>query len=304
MTFHKYKKIRILGHNDNKDIFLHPDDIIVEQEKVDGANFRYMIGNDRIIFGSRTQELHDNGSHEYQKNFNRCIQYIAEKMKNIKPEHKGLLFYGENCIKHSLSYDWDKIPPFLGFDILDIEEEEFLSYEEVKTIYDSYDIPMVPLIKICKASEVGEINDASVPISEYASKLDPNMKAEGVVFKNTNRQLYAKYVTDKFKEVNADTFGGTPKYGVGETAKLVLKYCTNARIDKHIFKLIDEDVPLDMPMMKYLPTAVFRDIWEEHWEDMIINHKYVIDVGDFKKSVTKRCLAVLRQVITNQALVN
>ncbi len=45
-NFIKYKKIRQLGHEENKHIFLDPDDEIVIEEKVDGANFRFMVSED------------------------------------------------------------------------------------------------------------------------------------------------------------------------------------------------------------------------------------------------------------------
>ena len=71
MTFKTYNKIKIVGDFDNKGIFDNPEDEIVIEEKIDGANFRFMIKGDDIIFGSRTQELTENKEHKYQKNFNR-----------------------------------------------------------------------------------------------------------------------------------------------------------------------------------------------------------------------------------------
>lgn len=52
MTFKKYPKIYQVGHKETQGIFENPDDEIIIQEKVDGANFRFMFKNGKIIVGS------------------------------------------------------------------------------------------------------------------------------------------------------------------------------------------------------------------------------------------------------------
>lgn len=304
MTFHKYHKIRELGHEENKEIFLHPDDKILIEEKIDGANFRFMITDDNIVFGSRTQELLPDVDHKFQKNFERCIHHVKELLAKavFKKEHRHKIYYGECCVKHTMNYDWEKMPPFLGFDIKDIKEERYVDYTNRVRFFTDLGLQQVPLVEICTAKEILEINDDRVPESYYASPSSKDTKAEGIVFKNYDKQIFAKYVRDVFKEKNAEIFGGSPKFGVGIEATLCLKYCTNARIDKNIFKLLDDDEKLELGLMKLLPNKVFKDIWEEHWEEIILDKKLIIDVGNFKKLVTKRCLSVLKQVVTNNAL--
>ena len=78
--FTKYKKIKRLGDEENKEIFADKEDLIYIQEKVDGANFRfYITEKGELIFGSRTQEIReDDKSH---KNFMRAVNHIREKLK-------------------------------------------------------------------------------------------------------------------------------------------------------------------------------------------------------------------------------
>ena len=127
-NFHKYHKIKQLGDEENKDIFLVPTDQIAIEEKVDGANFRFIIKDVKIIFGSRTQQLTSDEGEEtnISKNFQRCVKHILETVwSNIditeSPLFKSLIFYGENMVKHTMNYDWEKMPPFLGFDILTLQ---------------------------------------------------------------------------------------------------------------------------------------------------------------------------------------
>ena len=245
------------------------------------------------------------------KQFKRCSDFVREKIKESGP---GLLphaiYYGECCVQHTMSYDWEKIPPFLGFDIklMDDDATHYMEYDMKKELFEAVNLPMVPLLFKGKykdmAIKFGKIRDEVVPKSVYQSLTSKDQQAEGIVIKNYNKQLFAKYVRDAFKEANAEAFGGNPKYNKDEhndNAVVVFKYCTNARIDKMIFKLIDEGLKLEMPLMKVLPTRVYADIMEEEWENVVYS-KWVIDFSKLKRLITKRCLAVLQQVLVNNSL--
>jgi len=71
-----------------------------------------------------------------------------------------------------------------------------------------------------------------------------------------------------------------------------------------IFKLVDEGHEIDMPMMKHLPPRVYKDIWEENWEEIMNMRNKSCHFHHFKKLVTSRCLTVLKQVIINNGLSN
>jgi len=151
-NFHKYNKIRPLGHDDNKHIFEYGEDDIVLQEKIDGANFRFIIRNGKIIFGSRNQQLtSDEGvDSNVEKSFARCIEYVRERVNAQTPEYlkamEQFIFYGESCHSHSLSYDWEKIPPFLGFDMFDLKDNVYLHYSVAGNIFHEMNLPFVPII--------------------------------------------------------------------------------------------------------------------------------------------------------------
>lgn len=88
-----------------------------------------------------------------------------------------------------------------------------------------------------------------------------------------------------------------------DNTEIVFKYCTNARIEKCIFKLIDEGNKLEREMMNKLPTMVYNDIMEEEWKEITNSrNRYKIDFYNLNKLITKRCLAVLDQIIVNNAL--
>ncbi len=305
--FKKYPKIKQLGHEDNQDIFLDPEDTIYLQEKMDGANFRFMVKDGSVIFGSRTQQLtSDKGEDDNMaKNFVRSANHVRGIIVALGKPHmkalEGFMFFGECMVRHTMPYDWDKIPPYLGFDIYQFKDEVFLNQDIAKPMFEEVGLDFVPTLTPVKAYEMTKFTEDDVPLSKYPSPSSPDQKAEGVVFKNYAKQIYAKFVREAFKEANAETFGGTPKYEETDSGKIVAKYCTNPRIDKQIFSLVDHGEKLDLPLMKYLPTNVWKDIVEEHYKDILIS-KYKIDIGKIRKLVTKRCLAVLKQVMVNSSM--
>ncbi len=297
----KYPKIKVLGDKENKDMFIDDTDIITVQEKIDGANFRFQLTDNGLIFGSRTQELV--GCTEENKQWGRCIAYLQQILgKQHRSEMYKYIFYGECCTPHSTPYDWQLIPPFLGFDIYDTEQKQFLPWSIVSELYNELGLITVPTIVEMSVQELSargylmQVDDAIVPISKYY-----NGQAEGIVFKNYEKQIFAKYVTAKHKEAATKIFGGSKKWATDDTGKMVAQYCTNGRIDKMIYKLRDEGLELAMSMMKVLPSRVFEDIVEEHYRD-ILSKNHIIDVSKFRKSIAKRCLTSLKNIITLEAL--
>jgi hypothetical protein len=305
MSFKTYPKIHAIGKEEVKDILSDPNHLIVVQEKMDGANFRFMIDEDgRVRFGSRTQELEPTKEHVYAKNFNRACAYIREKINTVEDlntlRHK--IFYGECMVKHTMDYDWSTVPPFLLFDVYDIAHEFFYDFNFVQHFAETLSIKTVPHIMTVPASQIAKIDDEEVPTSKYAPR-----QAEGIVFKNYSAGLFAKFVRQEFKEKNAEAFGMSPKAAreLGEEHRLVATYCTNARIDKAVFKLLDEGNQLEMSLMKHLPMSVYLDMWEECWREIVTDRQ----LGEFspqevKKIITNRCKSVLNQTITNQTILS
>lgn len=144
----------------------------------------------------------------------------------------------------------------------------------------------------------------AIGISNYAPRSNPTQQMEGWVIKNYDKQMFCKIVTDAFKEKNAESFGGNPKYNNENDRNdgdFIFKYVTNARIEKLIFKKIDEDKPLDMTMMGELIRDTYVDIIEEEWKE-ILTSNWVLDFKNIRKKIATRVRAVLNQVITNTAL--
>ena len=305
MNFEKYHKIKILGDEDNKDLLSNPEDEIIIEEKVDGGNFRFMWDKEQgWIMGSRSLVLDkDNKNTDF---FKRCIEHVKAVLKDKKPK-ENLIFYGECMVHHSMHYDWEKIPPYLGFDIKKLTEgtSEYIDYNSKVKMFTELGLDVVPLVKKCKAKDVKKLTDESIPVSAYPSPSakDKDKQAEGIVLKNYRTQQMAKYVREKFKEVNREMFGKSKKFArqEGDEELIVATYCTNARIEKIIFKLIEEGVKLEMKMMEVMPKRVLADIYEEHWREICFSN-WSVNFRGIRKKMTSRCLKVLQQMIVNSGL--
>lgn len=307
-TFHKYPKIFALGHEENAEIFNNPDDLIWVEEKIDGANARFMIKDGRIIFGSHNCSIGDD-TQEIGGNWKRYTEFVKSK-KNLLANIKGnYIFYGEAAIKHSINYDWDKMTPFVGFDIFDLDTNKFISPSIASKMYEDMEFTFVPILNLelniltaKTANEfIKDLNDSKVPQSKFYAG-----QCEGIIFKNyySTPQIFAKYVTTKFKEVNREVFGMSKRQAraTNESSDIfIATYCTNPRIDKKIFELINEGEVLDLKLMSKLPKAVLEDIYAENWHEILTSNMN-LDLKDIRTKVPKRCLQVLKQVMINNQL--
>lgn len=297
--FKKYPKIFRLGTEETKELFSSPEDEIIIEAKYDGANTRVFIKDNQLYFGSRNREFDDE---EKEKAWYRCIQFIRNQLKNknLKPLD-GIILYVENMVQHTLVYDWERIPACLGFDIFDLRADKFLDYDEKIQMFEVLEIPIVPLVWRGKIKDCPKITDDLVPICKYAPLSKLNMKEEGLVIKNYSKGLMGKHVRDAFKEDNLKAFGMSKKFAKTDDEILMAMYVTNARIEKIIFKLLDDGHKLDMPLMHHLPKQVMEDIYEEHWKEIVWSN-WSINFKNLRQKIPKRCIAVLKQMITNNSL--
>lgn len=291
---YKYPDISRLGHDDNRDIFLFGDDTLVVEEKVDGGNGMFWLDEESgIIYeGSRNRNLIED---EDEKAFIGQRLFLREKLKD-KKLNPDYVYFIEWMQRHTVKYT--NAPDVIGLDIRpkhSMDGEEcglFIGREVREQEFDRLGIENVPLVWKGTAKELKEMEISKlIPQSKYYDGF-----AEGIVIKNYcrkardgNHQLYAKVVREEFKECNKAVFGAVRDKN-NDTNKIVDEFATEARIQKIILKLINEDGhKLETALMKYLPTTVIKDILKEEFEGLFEKYKF-IDFSQMKKIVAKMCL--------------
>lgn len=288
-----YPSLNYPGDDGTRGLFA--EGTIVIQEKLDGANFRFTWDvDDGLTFGSR--RTWDDGMNEEQ--FHEPIWYVDSYvdrgvLSDQRAEYGQLLYFGEAMMPHTISYDWEETPEFVGFDVWSVEEQRFLPTEEVYDLFEEANLPTAQLIDTVYAEDWDDY-EFDVPESEYFDG-----PAEGVVFKNHDTDTYAKYVREDFKEKNKKTFGKPKKYQESGAEKLAYQYVTEARIEKQAYKLRDEGGygSLQMEMMESLPEAVIRDMADEEAGNIFMGENWEIDTQEFRSVVSSRCAEILRRMI-------
>ena len=306
-NFHKYTKIHVAGHEDNKELLSHPEATVVVEEKIDRSNIRFMIKGGKVIFGSRTQQLtSDEGDDSnVEKGFRSCLEYVRNQINEavnegaVLSDFEGFVFYGEGGRNHAINYDLDEISPFIGFDVYKIKEGCYVDYKEAMKLFNALYLPFVPVIKECKVKDI-VWDESIVPESAYASPSSEDKRAEGVVIKKYGEPtIFTKIVREAFKEKQKLKKPRSEDYGKDEEF-LVEKYCTSARVEKMIFKLVDEGFKLEMTMMKELAKRVYLDLWEEEWNELCLS-QFKVNFKLFRGMVGKKCVKVLKQMMINNA---
>ena len=280
MTFKKYPEIERLGMDDNKDILLFPEDTLVIEEKVDGGNGSFWLEDDGIHFGSRNRDLTLLGD---AKTFAKYQMELRELLENqdekINPDY---VYYVEWMQKHTINYT--NIPSFIGLDIRlkhQINAEGFgmfLGRDTREQEFKRLNIENVPIVWRGTGIELKKLNIIDlISKSKYYDG-----KAEGIVIKNycrkhprENHQLYAKVVTDEFKEDNKAVFGSVRQKNT-DTQKIIEEFATVARIRKAILKFVNEDnMKLDLKLMHKVPTYVIKDILKEEFNNIFNKYKFI-----------------------------
>jgi hypothetical protein len=246
-------------------------------EKLDGANFSFYVDeNNELVCRSRNRELVDETG-----NFTRCVEYVKTIHVDI-PFNSGYLYFGECMTKHTIHYG--EAPTFVGFAVMDMETKEY-TYDWVY----HYHSRGVPYVEPCEVAGVDMSTYIESNLNRKSAFGDTDTIQEGLVLKCYETQEFIKFVRDQFKEDNRKAFGGklAPE---DDTGKIVLRFCTHARIEKHVYKIRDEKgMQVGFEMMQHLPKDVCDDIICE--EFMTIYGKYTtMNFKQFRKLIAKECV--------------
>jgi hypothetical protein len=293
----KYPKVHRLGKEETDGILLGECCI---QEKIDGANASIWLENGEIHCASRNNEL--------TEGFNGFVDYAKthDGIQDILKDNPDFRLYGEWLVRHSVVYNETAYKKFYLFDILidggmDGERVtgEFLPSEDVINLADEYGIERPHVFETIT-------NPSDEYLHSLAGHSQIGEKGEGVVIKNLgfrNRfgeMVYAKVVTQEFKEDNAIIFGGNNKFSDTYWEMYVInKYMTLPRVQKVMQKIqptIDER--LDMQHIPRITNSSFHDMMtEEIWE--IVKKVPAIDFKKLKILANRKAKQIYVDILNN-----
>lgn len=294
----KYLKIHSLGSPETEGIL---DEVVVVESKIDGSNFRvrYLPEENKLIFGSRNNELSNDTDEE---------QWIAIKSyKKAFKEHKesfipNVIYFSESMQKHTISYD-SGIPDTIGYDIFDLERNEFWDWKAAKQAFENIGIPFINvhyegLLKDITKEQLNEY----IKQSPYRKEGD-----EGIVikcYKKLNpygRPLFAKIVDLIFKEKNKTVFKGeTPKVKTNDE-DIVEEYFTKGRFIKAINHFKDDNEIIDMSLMPKLFKYISEDILSENILEIMKEYNSM-DFKKFNNIVAGKSAKMLKEYLMNEVI--
>jgi len=294
-TFKKYPKIHRLGKEENDGILYGKCTI---QEKLDGANVSIWLDKrGEVTCGSRTREL--------SEGFNGFVDFVKQHdgiQKWVK-DNPTLRLYGEWLCRHTIAYNETAYKQFYLFDItvvVDGEEvETFMSQEYVRLVSTDIGVPT--------PTYHGEFENPTMEqIMPFVGISSLGTVGEGVVIKNDDflnkfgEKVYAKIVTEKFKEDNAIVFGGNNKYSDSYWEIYIInKYMSLARVEKIMHKIqptIDER--LDMEHTPRIANSAYHDmITEEIWE--IQKKAQQVNFMKLRKLSMKKAIKIYHDILRN-----
>lgn len=292
----KYCDIERGGNIENKAIFDYPDDEIIVEEKVDGGNGCFFVGDGVLHVCSRNRDL---TAEKDDKTFSASRKWLVENLDLSKLD-ANYFYYFEHMQKHSISYE-ENAPKVIGFDVIPKEgafgrEPKFLGRTAKEEAFKAIGVPVVALVWRGKTKEITpELTASWLEKSSYYPG-----KPEGFVAKNYarenvyGRQMFMKVVNEGFSELNKACFGGAKK-DTSDTLKLVEYAVTPARVRKRVLELVDNGSKLDRNLMKFVPMAVIRDVFKEEGE--FILKLAEVDIVVFKSLAAKKCLAEIDAMI-------
>lgn len=257
-------------------------DIIHISEKIDGANASFMIDEcGARHFFSRNKELIDGDTL-------RGFTVWAEKNICWDMVGKGYIYYGEWIVQHKIVYNDDVKNTFRLFDIWDIENECYLLPEQV--LEESKHLGLYTPDCFYYDEYQGLEH-----IRQFVGMSNISKSGEGIVIKNTTKGFKCKWVREDFRETKAVK---QPKVQNLQVLSLVESFLTLPRIEKFIYKGLDEDVynSLDVKnygaIMKYLSEYVIDDIIKEEGDEIPNDI-----LSDFIKICKKRTPAMARKIL-------
>lgn len=252
-------------------------------EKLDGSNVSLRMVDGKLKCFSRNQELTKGGQLQGFYNW-------AHEDLNCDLLISNYIYFGEFLVKHKLDYG-DNMGKFYLFDVYDTNSEEYLPFDIVKSEAGRLSLSLVPIFYEGKFQSMEHIQS-------FVGKSKLGEIAEGIIVKNYNynnkfgEQVFTKIVSDEFAEK-----AKVKKHVVkNELDEFVSTYLTKARVEKILYKLIDEGIIEENPeiedigvILKNSASRVVDDILEEEMDSLT---KIV------KKKISKKYPQMLKEILS------
>lgn len=286
----KYLDIVRLGHKTTVGV-LNVGDMILIQEKLDGANASFKRNGDIVEAFSRNTQLSPENN----------LRGFYEWTQTLDPSEllDGVIYFGEWLVKHKLDYGVNANQFYL-FDIYNEFLAEYVDFSMVKDESKRLNLNLIPLFY------EGEYVSFD-HLQTFVGKSVLGAEGEGIVVKNVkykdnyDKQCFVKLVTDSFREVQKQKAPKDPNFQSVEM-NFVNECLTKARVDKLLHKLVDENL-LDESfgiedmgtILKHLGNRVYDDIMKEETDSL-----ESFEEKDIRKCIGKKLPVIIKSILNER----
>lgn len=152
------------------------------QELLDGSLLRFRIAETgQLVFGDETRVYE---REEPPEPYHSAVQHVRESFDRTAladgaNDPTAFVFFGQATYRRRIDYDWNRLPPFVGFDIWAIDEERFLPPDVVERVFDRLGLRAVNTFERELPARQFSVARFDVPDSAWYDG-----PAAGVVFRN------------------------------------------------------------------------------------------------------------------------
>ncbi|WP_211747936.1 RNA ligase family protein [Paenibacillus sp. Marseille-Q4541] len=287
----KYMDIVRLGHKTTAGV-LKEGDYIVIQEKLDGANASFKRAGDSIIAFSRNTQLSQENN---LRGFYEWTQTL-EASKLLE----GVIYFGEWLVKHKIDYG-SNANQFYLFDIFDKNTQGYLNFSVVKDEAIRLSLNLIPVFY------EGDYQSFEHLESFIGKTVLGVNEGEGIVAKNVDyqdrygNQLFVKLVSDSFREVQKQKAPRYPNFKSAEQSA-VESVLTKARVEKLIYKLVDENLLDDQFGIEDMGT-ILKQLGNRVYEDIVKEEREVIkefEEKNVRRVIGKSLPLIVKSIITEK----
>lgn len=316
----KYMEIPRLGHKETLDYFAQIASKGLNIRigvKLDGANGQIEVNSKgELLSYSRNNLLTE------EMNLSGFYQYVLDKVDpTLLP--KNIKIFGEWLVPHKIVYPKDAYKKFYIFSMYDPDKKEYISPDS--DVYKNIEAYLVnhcgmekeivvyegPYLGIEHIQNIAnEVTKEGIEYTRQQPETMDDVFHEGIVVKAHDYrnpygdQLFVKIVGERFKEIKKVKYKDkTPGPDLSVEGKIVDFAVTEARIEKMLYKLVDEGILPEgfdleqMPIIaRNLPKRIYEDIMKEEL-DTIKDEFGEFDPKVIGKKISSKTMTIAKDII-------
>lgn len=275
-------------------------------EKIDGANASFKINTDGSFTAfSRRTKLNENDTlrgfyDEVEENLLPKVMINKDNPAIQEFLQEDYTLFGEWLVPHSVQYKdefWEKFYPFAVYDNVN---EQYLSEDLINELSNVLGLNRPQQLYAGKLSGVKDKLESLLGKSDMSKELN---HGEGIIIVfedllNKPEETRLKIVTDEFlehKQLNKNK-------ALPFTATWVNQFITSGRVNKIIYKAVDEgvfnDIPIEFKNFKQIVTPINENVLADILEEESTPDGF--DMNDAVKVINKGVPRYVRDFIQNE----